>query len=140
MVATACTTGAHAIGAAFRPIQGGICEAMIRGGAERDYAARGRRVRGDAGPVAAKRRPRGSEPAVGVIGRVRGRRRRRRARARRIGSAVRRGAPILAEIVGYGMSADAHHLTTPPEDGDGVARVMVAALEDADLGPATSIT
>ena len=41
---------------------------------------------------------------------------------------------ILAEIVGYGMSADAHHLTAPPEDGDGVARVMVAALEDADLG------
>ena len=51
-----------------------------------------------------------------------------------IGSAVARGAAILAEVVGYGMSADAHHLTAPPEDGDGVARVMVAALEDADLG------
>ena len=51
-----------------------------------------------------------------------------------IGSAVGRGAQILAEIVGYGMSADAHHLTAPPEHGDGVARVMVAALEDADLG------
>ena len=51
-----------------------------------------------------------------------------------IGSAGRRGAPILAELAGYGMSADAHHLTAPPEDGDGVARVMQAALDDADRG------
>ena len=49
--------------------------------------------------------------------------------------AERRGAPILAELVGYGMSADAHHLTAPPEDGDGVGRVMTLALEDAGLTP-----
>ena len=51
--------------------------------------------------------------------------------------AIGRGAPILAEIVGYGMSADAHHPSAPPDDGDGVARVMVAALEDAALAPDT---
>jgi 3-oxoacyl-[acyl-carrier-protein] synthase II len=51
--------------------------------------------------------------------------------------ALGRGAPILAEIVGYGMSADAHHPSAPPDDGDGVARVMAAALEDAALAPDT---
>ena len=50
------------------------------------------------------------------------------------GHAEHRDAPILAELVGYGMSSDAHHLTAPPEDGEGVGRVMVAALEDAGLG------
>ncbi len=51
------------------------------------------------------------------------------------GHAVARNAPILAELVGYGMSADAHHPSAPPEDGDGVGRVMSAALEDAGLVP-----
>jgi 3-oxoacyl-[acyl-carrier-protein] synthase II len=46
-----------------------------------------------------------------------------------------RQAPILAELVGYGMSADAHHLTAPPEDGNGVVRSMLAALKDAGLAP-----
>ena len=49
--------------------------------------------------------------------------------------AQQRDAAVLAEVVGYGMSADAHHLTAPPPDGEGVARVMRAALEDADLPP-----
>lgn len=47
--------------------------------------------------------------------------------------ASRRGAPMLAELVGYGMTADAHHVTAPPADGEGVARVMAAALDDAGL-------
>jgi len=47
--------------------------------------------------------------------------------------ADRRGAPVLAELVGYGMTADAHHVTAPPADGEGVARVIAAALEDARL-------
>src|SRR6185503_3139539 len=51
------------------------------------------------------------------------------------GHARSRHAPVLAELVGYGMSADAHHLTAPPEDGNGVARAMRAALEDAALSP-----
>ena len=55
----------------------------------------------------------------------------------RLDLAQARGATILAEIVGYGMSSDAYHVTHPPEDGDGVARVMQAALDDAGLEPAT---
>jgi 3-oxoacyl-[acyl-carrier-protein] synthase II len=53
----------------------------------------------------------------------------------RLDLAQARGATILAEIVGYGMSSDAYHVTHPPEDGDGVARVMQAALDDAGLEP-----
>ena len=49
--------------------------------------------------------------------------------------AQRRSAPILAELLGYGMGADAHHLTAPPDDGAGVGRVMTAALDDAGLSP-----
>jgi len=49
--------------------------------------------------------------------------------------ASRRGAPMLAEVAGYGMTADAHHVTAPPADGEGVGRVMAAALDDARLRP-----
>ena len=135
-VATACTTGAHAVGDAFRLIQGGYADAMICGGAEASITPLG--VAGFAAMRALSQRnddpARASRPwdvdrdgfvvgeGAGILV------------LEEIGSAGGRGAPILAEIVGYGMSADAHHLTAPPEDGDGVARVMVAALEDADLG------
>jgi 3-oxoacyl-[acyl-carrier-protein] synthase II len=46
-------------------------------------------------------------------------------------TARRRGAPIVAEIIGYGMSGDAHHISSPPPDGDGAARVMQSTLDDA---------
>jgi len=49
--------------------------------------------------------------------------------------AEKRNAPILAEMVGYGMSSDAHHITSPPDDGDGAYRVMRNALRDADIEP-----
>jgi 3-oxoacyl-[acyl-carrier-protein] synthase II len=135
-VATACTTGAHAVGDAFRLIQNGYADAMICGGAEASITPLG--VAGFAAMRALSQR--NDDPAGAsrpwdidrdgfVVGEGAG-----ILVLEDIGSAVQRGAPILAEIVGYGMSADAHHLTAPPEDGDGVARVMVAALEDADLG------
>jgi len=135
-VATACTTGAHAVGDAYRLIQGGYADAMICGGAEAAITPLG--VAGFAAMRALSQR--NDDPAAAsrpwdvdrdgfVVGEGAG-----ILVLEEIGSAVARGAQILAEVVGYGMSADAHHLTTPPEDGDGVARVMVAALEDADLG------
>jgi 3-oxoacyl-[acyl-carrier-protein] synthase II len=135
-VATACTTGAHAVGDAFRLIQGGYADAMICGGAEASLtplgvagfaAMRALSQRND-DPVAASR-PWDVERDGFVVGEGAG-----ILVLEEIGSAVERGAPMPAEIAGYGMSADAHHLTAPPEDGDGVARVMVTALEDADLG------
>jgi 3-oxoacyl-[acyl-carrier-protein] synthase II len=49
--------------------------------------------------------------------------------------ARKRGAPILAEVLGFGMSSDAHHISAPAEDGDGAVRCMRAALEDAGLNP-----
>src|SRR4029450_10602582 len=52
-----------------------------------------------------------------------------------LGLAQRRGAPIYAELVGYGMSADAFHITAPSEDGDGGMRVMTSALDDAGVPP-----
>jgi len=136
-VATACTTGAHAIGDAFRLIQRGYADAMVCGGSEASITPLG--IAGFAAMRALSTR--NDEPArasrpwdVGRDGFVVGE-----------GAGIlvleegeiaeRRGAPILAELVGYGMSADAYHLTAPPEDGEGVSRVMLAALEDAGLAP-----
>src|SRR5260370_12581683 len=51
--------------------------------------------------------------------------------------ATRRHAPVLAELVGYGMTADAHHVTAPPPDGEGFARVMAPALADPHLTSAS---
>jgi 3-oxoacyl-[acyl-carrier-protein] synthase II len=136
-VATACTTGAHAVGDAFRLIERGYADAMICGGTEAAItplsvagfaAMRALSVRNDEPERAS--RPWDVARDGFVVGEGAGilvledRER-----------AERRGARILAEIVGYGMSADAHHPSAPPDDGDGVARVMRAALEDAALAP-----
>ena len=134
-VATACTTGAHAIGDAFRLIQGGYADAMICGGAEASItplgvagfaSMRALSQRNDA-PAAASRPWDVSRDGF-VVGEGAG-----ILILEELGQAAGRGAPILAELIGYGMSADAHHLTAPPEDGEGVARVMRAALDDAGL-------
>jgi 3-oxoacyl-[acyl-carrier-protein] synthase II len=136
-VATACTTGAHSVGDAFRLIQGGYADAMICGGAEAAITPLG--VAGFAAMRALSTRnddpARASRPwDVGRDGFVVGE-----------GAgilvleerqlALERGAPVLAEVVGYGMTADAHHPSAPPDDGDGVARVMQAALDDAGVTP-----
>ena len=136
-VATACTTGAHAIGDGFRLIQNGYADAMICGGTEAAVtplgiagfaAMRALSVRNDAPERASRPWDRGRDGFVvgegaGILV------------LEDIDHASRRGASVLAELVGYGMTADAHHVTAPPEDGEGVARVMAAALEDAGLRP-----
>jgi 3-oxoacyl-[acyl-carrier-protein] synthase II len=135
--ATACTTGAHAIGEAFELVGRGAADAMICGGAEAAItplgiagfaAMRGLSTRND-DPARASR-PWDRDRDGFIVGEGAG-----VLVLERLDLAEARGATILAEIVGYGMSSDAYHVTHPPEDGDGVARVMRAALEDADLLP-----
>jgi 3-oxoacyl-[acyl-carrier-protein] synthase II len=138
-VATACTTGAHAIGDSLRLIQGGYADVMICGGTEAAItplgvagfaAMRALSTRNDAPERAS--RPWDVDRDGFVVGEGAG-----ILVLEEREHAERRGATPLAEIVGYGMSADAHHPSAPPDDGDGVARVMQAALEDARLGPET---
>ncbi len=135
--ATACTTGAHAIGDSFKIIQRGDADVMICGGAEAPICPMG--IGGFAAMRALSTRndepERASRPwdkcrdgfvvgeGAGIL------------ILEELEHARRRGAPILAEIVGYGMSGDAHHITAPCEDGDGAVRVMRNALRDAGLEP-----
>jgi len=135
--ATACTTSAHSIGDSFKIIQRDDADAMICGGAEACITPMG--VGGFAAMRALSQRndepQRASRPwDIGrdgfVVGEGAG-----ILVLEELGGALRRGAPILAEIVGYGMSADAHHMTSPPDDGDGAFRVMRNCLRDAGLQP-----
>ena len=134
---TACTTSAHSIGDSFRLIQYGYADVMICGGAEACITPMG--VGGFASMRALSQRNDAPEKAsrpwdAGRDGFVVGE-----------GSGIlileelefarERGAKIMAEIVGYGMSGDAYHLTAPSEDGDGAYRVMRNALRDAKLEP-----
>jgi len=134
---TACTTSAHCIGDSYRLIQWGHADAMICGGAEACITPMG--VGGFASMRALSQRNDAPEKAsrpwdAGRDGFVVGE-----------GSGIliieelelakRRGANILAEIVGYGMSGDAYHLTAPCEDGDGAFRVMRNAIRDAGIEP-----
>jgi 3-oxoacyl-[acyl-carrier-protein] synthase II len=135
--ATACTTSAHSIGDSFRLIQHGDADVMICGGSEAcvtpmgigGFAAmRALSTRNDEPQKAC--RPWDKERDGFVVGEGSG-----ILVLEELEYARRRGAPILAEIVGYGMSSDAHHITSPPEDGDGGYRVMRNALRDAKLQP-----
>ncbi len=136
--ATACSASAHAIGDAFKIIQRGDAEVMMAGGSEAAITPMG--VGGFAAMKALSTR--NDEPARAsrpfdaqrdgfVIGEGSG-----MLILESLEYAQRRGANILAEIVGYGMSADAYHMTQPSEDGDGAYRVMRASLKDAGIAPA----
>ena len=135
--ATACTTSAHSIGDSFRIIQRGDADAMICGGTEACItpmgiggfaAARSLSTRNHEPERAS--RPWDKDRDGFVVGEGAG-----ILILEELETAKRRGAHILAEIVGYGMSADAYHVTAPPEDGDGAYRVMRNALRDAALAP-----
>jgi 3-oxoacyl-[acyl-carrier-protein] synthase II len=136
--ATACTTSAHSIGDSFRIIQHNDADVMICGGAEACISPMG--IGGFAAMRALSTRNHEPERASRpwdkdrdgfVVGEGAG-----ILVLEELDTAKRRGARILAEIVGYGMSADAHHVTAPSEDGDGAYRVMRNALRDAGLEPA----
>lgn len=135
--ATACTTSAHCIGDSFRLIQHGYADAMICGGAEACITPMG--VGGFAAMRALSTRNEEPEKASRpwdrdrdgfVVGEGAG-----ILILEELEFARRRGAPILAEIVGYGMSGDAYHITAPSEDGDGAYRVMRNAIRDAGITP-----
>lgn len=135
--ATACTTSAHAIGDSYRIIERGDADAMICGGTEACITPMG--IGGFAAMRALSQR--NSEPERAsrpwdkdrdgfVVGEGAG-----IVVLEELETAKRRGAPIMAEVVGYGMSADAFHITTPAANGDGAYRVMRNALRDAGLEP-----
>jgi len=136
--ATACSASAHAVGDSFRLIQHGYADVMICGGTEATITPMG--VGGFAAMKALSTRndepERASRPFDAdrdgfVIGEGSG-----ILILEALEVAERRGAPILAEVAGYGMSGDAHHITAPAEDGDGAFRVMRATMRDAKIEPA----
>ncbi|HAX43400.1 MAG TPA: beta-ketoacyl-[acyl-carrier-protein] synthase II, partial [Solibacterales bacterium] len=132
---TACTTSAHCIGDSYRLIQHGYADAMICGGAEAcitpmgvgGFAAlRALSTRNDEPERAS--RPWDQDRDGFVVGEGSG-----ILVLEEYELAKARGAKILAEVVGYGMSGDAYHITAPSEDGDGAYRVMRNTLQDAGL-------
>lgn len=135
--ATACASGAHAIGDAFKIIQRGDAKAMICGGAEgaitpmsvAGFAALRALSTLNESPQSASR-PFDKDRDGFVIGEGAG-----VLILEEYEFARSRGARILAEIVGYGMSSDAFHITQPSEDADGAIRVMRNAIKDANLKP-----
>ena len=134
---TACTTGLHAVGDAYRLIRTGEADVMITGGTEGVItplavggfcAMRALSSRNDEPERAS--RPWDRDRDGFVIGEGAG-----VVVLEELEGALSRGAPIYAEIVGYGMSSDAYHISAPHPEGDGAVEVMHRALDDAALEP-----
>jgi 3-oxoacyl-[acyl-carrier-protein] synthase II len=136
-VATACASATNAIGDAFKLIQNDMADVMVTGGSEAALTPMGLSgfarmqalsTRNDAPQAASRPWDRDRDGFVmaegaGVVV------------LEELEFAQRRGAPILAEVLGYGMSADGNHMTAPDPEGRGAARAMSAALRDARLDP-----
>jgi len=136
-VVTACATGTHSIGDAFRMIQYGDADAAIAGGTEATItplafagfnSMKALSTRNDEPELASRPFDKGRDGFVmgegaGVV------------ILEELEFARARGAEILTEIVGFGMSGDAYHITSPAEGGDGAIRCMRAALGDARINP-----
>jgi 3-oxoacyl-[acyl-carrier-protein] synthase II len=134
---TACTTSTHSIGLACRLIQYGDADVMVAGGSEMAFTplgvgsfcqARALSLRNDEPARASRPWDRDRDGFVMAEG----------------GGAIvleeyehakARGARIYAELIGFGMSGDAHHITAPPEDGEGARLAMTAAIRDAEINP-----
>jgi len=135
--ATACATSSHSIGDSFRIISRGDADIMLAGGAEapitplslagfssmKALSERNDEPERASRPFDAQRDGFVLAEGAGVL------------ILEELGAALRRNARIYAEVVGYGMSSDAFHVTQPAPDGDGAARVMKAALDDAGVDP-----
>jgi 3-oxoacyl-[acyl-carrier-protein] synthase II len=134
---TACAAGSNAVGDAFRLIQRGYAQAMICGGAEAaitplsvaGFAAARTLSRRNEDPQAASR-PFDRDRDGFVMGEGSG-----ILLLEELGHARSRGARIYAEIVGYGITCDAYHMTTPVPGGEGAARAIQLAMKDAGLSP-----
>jgi 3-oxoacyl-[acyl-carrier-protein] synthase II len=136
-VATACTTSTHAVGLAMRLIQYGEADAMLAGGSEMSTCVTGMSGFAQAKALSQRNddpqgasRPWDKDRDGFVMGDGAG-----AMMLEEYDQAKARGAKIYAEIVGFGMSGDAFHVTAPPESGEGARKAMAKALVDAQLSP-----
>jgi 3-oxoacyl-[acyl-carrier-protein] synthase II len=136
-IVTACTTSTHAIGLGMRTIQYGDADVIVAGGGEMATTACGLGGFGQAKALSTRNdapakasRPWDKDRDGFVLADGGG-----AVILEELEHAKKRGARIYAELVGFGMSGDAHHITAPPEDGDGARMSMVNALNDAKMNP-----
>lgn len=136
VVCTACAAGSHSVGEAYKTIQRGAADVMFCGGTESvitplalsGFAAlKALSTRNDEPERAS--RPFDKDRDGFVIGEGSG-----MLVLEELGHAQARGAKIYAEVIGYGLTADAYHMTAPPDDGEGAARCLKMALDDAGIG------
>lgn len=134
---TACAAGTHAVGEAYRHVKYGMSDAIIAGGSEavlcplgingfsamKALSTRNESPREASRPFDRERDGFVMSEGAGIV------------ILEELEHARKRGAAIIAEVIGYGLSSDAYHIAAPPEDGEGAVRCMKMALDDAGLNP-----